>query len=128
MITTLVGKQAPSFKADAVVNGGEFIKNFSLEEYVGKKTVVFFFYPKELCIEIKKQKGVYPGTINPYNPQIDTYIGDTRQIKEGDERGYINHDEFDHSLYYSYLSEFKSYCRSNLTTKALARYILEKSL
>ena len=47
MITTLVGKQAPSFKADAVVNGGEFVKNFSLEQYIGKKMVVFFFYPKD---------------------------------------------------------------------------------
>ncbi len=46
-MTTLVGKQAPSFKADAVINGGEFIKNFSLEQYIGKKYVVFFFYPKD---------------------------------------------------------------------------------
>ena len=44
---TLVGQQAPVFKADAVVNGGEFLKNFSLEQYVGKKMVVFFFYPKD---------------------------------------------------------------------------------
>ena len=44
---TLVGQQAPVFKADAVVNGGEFLKNFSLEQYVGKKLVVFFFYPKD---------------------------------------------------------------------------------
>ena len=47
MITTLVGKQAPSFKAKAVINGGEFINDFSLEQYIGKKTVVFFFYPKD---------------------------------------------------------------------------------
>jgi peroxiredoxin (alkyl hydroperoxide reductase subunit C) len=47
MTTTLIGKQAPVFKADAVVNGGEFIKNFSLEQYIGKKYVVFFFYPKD---------------------------------------------------------------------------------
>jgi peroxiredoxin (alkyl hydroperoxide reductase subunit C) len=47
MMTTLIGKQAPLFKADAVINGGEFIKNFSLEQYIGKKMVVFFFYPKD---------------------------------------------------------------------------------
>lgn len=41
----LVGKKAPSFKAAAVVNGGEFVEEFSLEQYVGKKHVVFFFYP-----------------------------------------------------------------------------------
>ena len=41
----LVGKKAPLFEADAVVNGGEFIEKFSLEQYIGKKYVVFFFYP-----------------------------------------------------------------------------------
>jgi len=47
MVTTLIGKKAPSFKAQAVINGGEFIKDFSLDQYVGKKHVVFFFYPKD---------------------------------------------------------------------------------
>jgi peroxiredoxin (alkyl hydroperoxide reductase subunit C) len=42
---TLVGKKAPVFKADAVVNGGEFVEGFSLEQYRGEKHVVFFFYP-----------------------------------------------------------------------------------
>jgi len=41
----LIGKKAPAFKATAVVNGGEFKENFSLEQYVGKKYVIFFFYP-----------------------------------------------------------------------------------
>jgi peroxiredoxin (alkyl hydroperoxide reductase subunit C) len=42
---TLIGKKAPVFSTDAVVNGGEFAENFSLEQYIGKKDVVFFFYP-----------------------------------------------------------------------------------
>lgn len=41
---SLVGKKAPEFKAAAVVNGGEFVDGFSLEQYKGKK-VVLFFYP-----------------------------------------------------------------------------------
>jgi len=41
----LIGKKAPSFKADAVINGGEFVENFSLEQYQGDKEVIFFFYP-----------------------------------------------------------------------------------
>ncbi len=41
----LVGKKAPVFTAEAVINGGEFVDNFSLEQYLGKKHVVFFFYP-----------------------------------------------------------------------------------
>lgn len=44
---SLVGKKAPSFKAKAVVNGGEFVNDFSLDQYIGKKYVIFFFYPKD---------------------------------------------------------------------------------
>ena len=44
-MNTLIGKKAPAFSATAVVNGHEFVENFSLEQYVGKKDVVFFFYP-----------------------------------------------------------------------------------
>ncbi|MBM3403642.1 MAG: peroxiredoxin [Bacteroidetes bacterium] len=41
----LVGKKAPLFEADAVINGSEFVEKFSLEQYIGKKYVIFFFYP-----------------------------------------------------------------------------------
>lgn len=41
----LVGKKAPSFSSKAVVNGQEIIDGFSLEQFLGKKYVVFFFYP-----------------------------------------------------------------------------------
>ncbi|PCI93330.1 MAG: alkyl hydroperoxide reductase [Flavobacteriales bacterium] len=42
---SLIGKKAPAFSADAVVNGGEFVEGFSLEQYIGEKEVIFFFYP-----------------------------------------------------------------------------------
>ena len=44
-MAVLVGKKAPLFEADAVVNGGEFVEKFSLDQYIGKKHVIFFFYP-----------------------------------------------------------------------------------
>jgi len=44
-MAVLVGKKAPLFEADAVVNGGEFVEKFSLQQYIGKKHVIFFFYP-----------------------------------------------------------------------------------
>ena len=46
-MSILVGKKAPSFSAQAVVNGGEFVDGFSLEQFVGEKPVLFFFYPKD---------------------------------------------------------------------------------
>ena len=46
-MSVLVGKQAPSFKAPAVVNGGTVVNDFNLDQFIGKKHVVFFFYPKD---------------------------------------------------------------------------------
>jgi len=45
-MSVLVGKKAPSFKAKAVVDGGKVV-DFSLDQFVGKKHVIFFFYPKD---------------------------------------------------------------------------------
>lgn len=44
---SLVGKKAPSFKSGAVVNGGQVVPDFSLDQYLGKNYVLFFFYPKD---------------------------------------------------------------------------------
>jgi len=44
-MSVLVGQKAPEFSATAVVNGHEFVGNFSLKQYLVKKEVVFFFYP-----------------------------------------------------------------------------------
>ncbi|HCN06262.1 MAG TPA: alkyl hydroperoxide reductase [Bacteroidetes bacterium] len=46
-MAVLVGKKAPRFSAQAVVNGDEIVDNFSLDQYLGKKYVLFFFYPKD---------------------------------------------------------------------------------
>jgi peroxiredoxin 2/4 len=44
---SLVGKIAPLFRAAAVINGEEIVDDFTLEQFIGKKEVVFFFYPKD---------------------------------------------------------------------------------
>ena len=46
-MAVLVGKKAPAFKAKAVVNGGEIVNDFSLEQFIGKKYVIFYFYPAD---------------------------------------------------------------------------------
>lgn len=45
-MAVLVGKRAPSFKANAVING-KTEEDFSLDRYLGKKHVLFFFYPSD---------------------------------------------------------------------------------
>ena len=46
-MSVLVGKKAPRFSASAVVNGSEIVENFSLEQYIGEKYVIFYFYPAD---------------------------------------------------------------------------------
>lgn len=46
-MSVLTGKKAPSFYAPAVINGGELVDSFSLDQYIGEKYVVFFFYPAD---------------------------------------------------------------------------------
>lgn len=45
-MSTLVGKKAPDFKANAVVNG-MIVPGFTLSQFEGKKYVILFFYPKD---------------------------------------------------------------------------------
>jgi peroxiredoxin (alkyl hydroperoxide reductase subunit C) len=46
-MSVLVGKVAPRFSAQAVINGKDIVEDFSLEQYLGQKHVIFFFYPKD---------------------------------------------------------------------------------
>jgi peroxiredoxin 2/4 len=55
MATSLVGRKAPLFKAAAVINGEEIVEDFSLEQYLGQKHVVLFFYPKDFSAVCPKE-------------------------------------------------------------------------
>lgn len=45
-MSVLVGKMAPKFSANAVIDGGKIVNNFTLEQFKGKY-VILFFYPKD---------------------------------------------------------------------------------
>tara|TARA_Y100001968_G_C19420140_1_gene751314 strand:+ start:503 stop:1132 length:630 start_codon:yes stop_codon:yes gene_type:complete len=62
----LVGGLAPRFKADAVINGGETVQNFSLDEFIGKKYVILFFYPKDFTF-------VCPSELHAFQQKIDEF-------------------------------------------------------
>ncbi|MBU1369727.1 MAG: peroxiredoxin [Bacteroidetes bacterium] len=65
-MSVLVGKKAPLFEADAVLNGAEFTEKFSLEQYIGKKHVVFFFYPMDFTF-------VCPTEILAFQEKIEAF-------------------------------------------------------
>ncbi|MFN3916335.1 MAG: peroxiredoxin [Flavobacteriales bacterium] len=65
-MSVLVGKKAPSFKAAAVVNGIEIVQNFSLDQYLGKNHVLFFFYPKDFTF-------VCPTELHAFQSKLDEF-------------------------------------------------------
>lgn len=44
---SLIGVKAPEFHAPAVIDGNQIVEDFSLEQYLGKKYVILFFYPMD---------------------------------------------------------------------------------
>lgn len=70
-MAVLVGKKAPVFKANAVTNGNEIVENFSLDQFIGKKYVVFFFYPADFTF-------VCPTELIAFQDQISEF--DSRNV------------------------------------------------
>lgn len=85
-MTSLIGKKAPSFKAAAVVNGGEIINDFSLDQYVGKKYVIFFFYPKDFTFVCPTELHAFQEKIAEFEKRGCAIVGcstDTEQSHWG---------------------------------------------
>jgi len=85
-MSVLVGKKAPEFKAKAVINGGEIVDGFSLSQYVGKKHVVFFFYPKDFTFVCPTELHAFQEALGEFekrNVAVVTCSTDTEQSHWG---------------------------------------------
>ncbi len=65
-MSVLVGQKAPSFSESTVVNGGEVVDGFSLDQFVGKSHVLFFFYPKDFTF-------VCPTELHAFQAKLDEF-------------------------------------------------------
>jgi len=65
-MSVLVGKKAPQFKAAAVINGEEIVEDFSLDQYIGSKHVILFFYPKDFTF-------VCPTELHAFQAKLDAF-------------------------------------------------------
>lgn len=65
-MSVLVGKKAPSFTADAVINGKEIVDNFSLDQFIGKNPVVFFFYPKDFTFVCPSELHAFQAALSEF--------------------------------------------------------------
>ncbi len=63
---TIIGKKAPNFSSTAVINGNKIVENFSLEQFIDKKYVIFFFYPMDFTF-------VCPSEIIAFQAKIEEF-------------------------------------------------------
>lgn len=83
-------------------------------------------FPTSMCSDAKRISGVYPGTKSTYDPKVSTYIGTAKEILGGDERGYIDFDKFDRTMYNDINEKLTTYTKSALTTVATAKNFLKR--
>jgi peroxiredoxin (alkyl hydroperoxide reductase subunit C) len=74
-MAVLVGKKAPLFEAEAVINGGEFVDKFSLAQYIGKKHVVFFFYPLDFTFVCPTELIAFQDKISEFEKRNVAVVG-----------------------------------------------------
>ena len=85
-MAVLVGKNAPDFSVQAVVNGNEFVENFTLEQFKGKKYVVLFFYPKDFTFVCPTELHAFQEKLEAFekrNVQVIAASTDTEQSHWG---------------------------------------------
>lgn len=78
----LTGKQAPHFAAGAVINGEEITENFSLQQYIGKKHVVFFFYPKDFTFVCPTEIHAFQEKLAEFEKRDTVVIGCSTDTEE----------------------------------------------
>ena len=74
-MAVLVGRKAPQFSAKAVVNGATVEADFSLEQYIGKKNVVLFFYPKDFTFVCPTELHAFQEKLNEFNARNTAVVG-----------------------------------------------------
>lgn len=70
----LVGKPAPQFTANAVVNG-EIVSDFSLSRYLGEKYVPFFFYPKDFTFVCPTELIGFQNALSEFEARDTVVVG-----------------------------------------------------
>ena len=85
-MAVLVGKKAPQFNAQAVVNGNQFEANFSLDQYLGNKHVILFFYPKDFTFVCPTELHAFQDKLGEFESRGVAVVGvstDTEQSHFG---------------------------------------------
>ncbi len=79
---SLVGKKAPKISAGAVINGEEIVESFSLEQYIGKKNVILFFYPKDFTFVCPTEIHAFQEKLAEFEKRDTIVIGCSTDTEE----------------------------------------------
>lgn len=74
-MAVLVGKKAPSFKAPAVINGNDVVEDFSLDQFLGKKYVLFYFYPADFTFVCPTEILAFEKKMDEFNKRDVAVVG-----------------------------------------------------
>ena len=78
----LVGKKAPQFSTGAVINGEEIVENFSLDQYIGNKHVILFFYPKDFTFVCPTELHAFQEKIAEFEKRNTIVVGVSTDTEE----------------------------------------------
>ena len=96
---TLVGKKAPIFSAQAIINGEQFVEDFSLEQFIGKNPVIFFFYPKDFTFVCPTEIAEFASLNEDFEDRDAVLLGgstDNEHCKLAWRRGHDDLKELNH--------------------------------
>ena len=79
---SLVGKKAPHLSAGAVINGEEIVENFSPDQYIGKKHVILFFYPKDFTFVCPTEIHAFQQKLAEFEKRNTAVVGVSTDTEE----------------------------------------------
>lgn len=91
-MSVLVGKKAPSFSAKAVLNGMEVVDDFSLDQFLGKKHVLFFFYPKDFTFVCPTELFAFQAALEEFEKRNVAVVACSTDTEES-HWGWLNMDK-----------------------------------
>lgn len=78
----MVGTLAPKFTAPAVINGETVIHDFSLDQFIGKKEVILFFYPKDFTFVCPTELLEFQNNLEEFEKREVALVGCSTDTEE----------------------------------------------
>lgn len=96
-MSVLVGRKAPYFSEAAVVNGSEIVEDFSLDQYLGNKYVILFFYPRDFTYVCPTEIHAFQEKLGEFEARNCAVVGVSTDTQES-HRAYLNMPKKDGGL------------------------------